>query len=88
MVASPSDSSVDDKIRQMVAMLDDPDVGEAVKLTIRDGLQKLAQGGFDVVAVGDGFAAMNSALRDRVLVQGHARRDDDAGPPPPTVQTT
>lgn len=47
MVASPSDSSVDDKIRQMVAMLDDPDVGEAVKLTIRDGLQKLAQGGFE-----------------------------------------
>lgn len=31
----------------MVAMLDDPDVGEGVKTTIRDGLQKLAEGGFE-----------------------------------------
>lgn len=39
-------SGLDEKIQQMMTMLDDPEVGESVKATIRDGLNQLAAGGF------------------------------------------
>lgn len=41
--------SVDDieqRIQQMIAMLDDPEIGEGAKTTIREGLRKLSEGGF------------------------------------------
>jgi predicted phage terminase large subunit-like protein len=39
-------SNLDDRIKEMTALLDDPEIGEVAKQTIREGLRTLVEGGF------------------------------------------
>jgi len=37
---------INERIQRMIEMLDDPEIGEGTKVTIREGLRQLAEGGF------------------------------------------